>query len=53
MFVSHLCVLPGEMSIQGFGPINYFLFVLILNCMSCLYLLDIDFSSVIPFTNPF
>ena len=47
MFVSHLYVFFGEMSFSHF-LIGLFVF-LVLNCMSCLYILDITPFSVFSF----
>ena len=47
MFVSHLYVLFGEMSFSRF-LIGLFVF-LVLSCMSCLYILEINPLSVVSF----
>ena len=50
MFVSHLYVFFGETSIQFFFPFfdGWFVF-LVLSCMSCLYILEINPLSVVSF----
>ena len=51
MFVSHLYVFFGEMSVQFFGPfflIGSFI-ILELSCMSCLYIFEIICLSVASF----
>ena len=54
MPVSHLYVFFGKMALQVFYPFLIRLQVfLILSCMSCLYILDINSLSVISFTNVF
>ena len=51
MFVSHLYVFFGEMSVRYFFNFLIGLFVfLVLNCMSCLYILEINPLSVVSFT---
>ena len=48
MFVSHLYVFFGEMSVQDFFPLFDGLFVfLALSCMSCLYILEISPLSIV------
>ena len=49
----HLHVHIGKMSIQIFCPFFMQVLFLMLSCMSCLYILDINFSLVIPFANIF
>ena len=50
VFVSHLYVFFGEMSVQIFFPLLIGLFVfLVLSCMSCLYILEINPLSVVSF----
>ena len=57
MPVGHLPVLFGKMSIQVFCmfliKLFGFFFFFMLNCMSCLYMLDINPLPVIPFANIF
>ena len=51
MFVRNLYVFFGEMTVQGFFPhflIRLFVF-LVLSCMSCFYILEINPFSVISF----
>ena len=54
MFVSHLYVFFREMSVLFFGPflIGSFIF-LILSCMSCLYIFEINSLSVASFATIF
>ena len=48
MFVSHLYVFFGEMSVRSFPYFWIGLFVLlVLSCMSCLYILEINPLSVV------
>ena len=51
MFVSHLCVFFGEMSVLGvFSHFLIVLFVfLVLSCMSCFYVLEDKSLSVVSF----
>ena len=49
----HLCVFFGEMFIYIFCPCFVGLFVLILSCMSCLYILEINPLSFVSFANIF
>ena len=50
MFVSHLDVFFGEMSVEVFSHFLIRLFVfLVLSCMSCLYILEINPLSVASF----
>ena len=50
MFVSHLNVFFGEMSVRSFSHFLIGLFVfLVLSCMSCLYILEINPLSVVSF----
>ena len=50
MFVSHLYVFFGEMSVRYFFNFLIGLFVfLVLNCMSCLYILEINLLSLVSF----
>ena len=50
MFVSHLHVFFGEMSVEVFFPLLTGLFVfLVLSCMHCLYILEINPLSVVSF----
>ena len=50
MFVSHLYVFFGEMSVRSFPHFLIGLFVfLALSCMSCLYILEINPLSVVSF----
>ena len=50
MFVSHLYVFFGEMSVRYFFNFLIGLFVfLLLNCMSCLYILEINLLSLVSF----
>ena len=44
MFVSHLYVFFGEMTVQAFSPLFDLFF-----CMSCLYILEINPLSVVSF----
>ena len=49
MFVSHLYVFFGEMSVYVFFPLSDWVvcFFLVLSCMSCLYILEINLLSVV------
>ena len=50
MFVSHLNVFFGEMSVRSFSHFLIGLFVFLgLSCMSCLYILEINLLSVVSF----
>ena len=50
MFVSHLYVFFGEMSVQFFGPIfDWVIYFLELSCRSCLYIFEISCLSVASF----
>ena len=50
MFVSHLYVFFGEMSVRSFFNFLIGLFVfLVPNCTSCLYILEINLLSVVSF----
>ena len=50
VFVSHLYVFFGEMSVRSFPHFLIGLFVfLVLSCMSCLYILEINALSVVHF----
>ena len=50
MFVSHLCVFFGEISVQFFGPFfNWVVIFLELSCRSCLYIFEINSLSVASF----
>jgi len=50
VFVSHLHVFFGEMSVELFFPLLTGLFVfLVLSCMHCLYILEINPLSVVSF----
>ena len=50
MFVSHLYVFFGEMSVQFFGPFFDGSFIFLeLSCRSCLYLFEISCLSVVSF----
>ena len=49
MFVSHLYVFFGEMSVEVFFPLFDRVVFLVLSCMSCLYILEINPLSVVPF----
>ena len=50
VFVSYLYVFPGEMSVWVFSPLFYWVVVfLVLSCMSCLYILEINPLSVVSF----
>ena len=50
VFVSHLYVFFGEMSVRYFFNFLIGLFVfLVLNCMSCLYILEINLLSLVSF----
>ena len=48
VFLSHLYILFGEMSVEFFGPVFSLghLFFLVLSCMSCLYICEINSLSV-------
>ena len=37
-----ICVFFGEMSVQVFSPLFDWIVFLVLNCMSCLYILEIN-----------
>ena len=50
VFVSHLYVFFGEMSVQVFSPLfDWVVCFLALSCMSCLYILEINSLSVVSF----
>ena len=49
MFVSHLYVFFGEISIYFFGPFFDWVIFLELSCRSCLYILEISCLSVASF----
>ena len=49
MFVSHLYVFFGDMSVQVFSPLFDWVVFLVLGCMSCLYILEINPLSVVSF----
>ena len=49
MFVSHLYVFFGEMSVKVFFPLSDWVVFLALSCMSCLYILEINPLSVVSF----
>ena len=50
MFVNHLYIFFGEMSVRSFFHFLIGLFVfLVLSCMSCLYILEINPLSVVSF----
>ena len=50
MFVSHLYVFFGEMSVQFFGPLFFGLFIFLeLSCRSCLYIFGINYLSIASF----
>ena len=49
MFVSHLYVFFGEMSVYVFFPLFNWVVFLVLSCMSCLYILEISSLSVVSF----
>ena len=44
-----ICVFFGEMSVQVFSPLFDWIVFLVLNCMSCLYILEINPLSVVSF----
>ena len=48
--LDYLYVLFGEMSTEIFYPFfNWAVYLLVLSCMSCLYILEINLSKVAPF----
>ena len=48
MFVTHLYVFLGDMSIYVFVPLfDWIVCFLVLSCMSCLYILEINHLSVV------
>ena len=49
MLVSHLYVFFGEMSLQVPFPLFDWVVFLVLSCMSCLYILEINPLSVVSF----
>ena len=49
VFVSHLYVFFGEMSVQVSFPLFDWVVFLVLSCMSCLYILEINPLSVVSF----
>ena len=49
MFVSHLYVVFGELSVQVFSPLFDWVVFLVVSCMSCLYILKIHPLSVVSF----
>ena len=50
MFISHLYVFFGEMSVYFFGPFfGWVVYFLVLSCTSCLYIFEINFWSVASF----
>ena len=50
MFVNHLCVFFGEMSVLFFGLyFDWVIYFLVLSCMSCLYIFEINSLSVASF----
>ena len=50
MFVSHLYVFFGEMSVYVFSPLFHWVaFFLVLSCMNCLYILELNLLSVVSF----
>ena len=50
MFVSHLYVFFGEMSVWVFTPLfDWIVCFLVLSCMSCLYILEINPLLVVSF----
>ena len=54
MFVSHLYVFFGEMSVRSFPHFLIGLFVfLVFSCMICLYISEINLLSVVLFANIF
>ena len=54
MFVRHLYVFLGEMSVRSFSHFLIGLFIfLVLSCMSCLYILEINPLSVVSFAITF
>ena len=44
-----ICVFFGEMSVQVFSPLFDWIVFLVLNCMSCLYILEINPLLVVSF----
>ena len=55
MPIGHLCAFFGDMSIYVFCPFFWlhFLFMVLLSCMNCLYILEIKPLSVTSFANTF
>ena len=53
MLLSHLYVFFGEMSVQIFRLLFRWVVCLILSCMSCLYVLEINLLLVASFANIF
>ena len=49
MFISHLYVFFGEMSVQVFCPLFDWVALLVVSCMSCLYILEINPLFVVSF----
>ena len=49
VFVSHLYIFFGEMSVQVFFPLFDWVVFLVLSCMSCLYILEINTLLVVSF----
>ena len=50
MFIIHLCVFFGEMSVQAFCPLfDWVVGFLVLSFMSCLHILEINPLSVVSF----
>ena len=49
VFVSHLYVVFGELSVQVFSPLFDWVVFLVVSCMSCLYILKIHPLSVVSF----
>ena len=49
MFISHLYVFFGEMSVWVFFPLFDWVVFLVLSCMSCLYISEINPLSVVSF----
>ena len=49
----HLFVFLGEMSFRSFARFDWVVCFLILSCMSCLYVLEINPWSIMPFANVF
>ena len=49
MFVSHLYVFFGEMSVRVFFPLFDCVVFLAVSCLSCLYILEINPLSVVSF----